>query len=360
MAVTIKKIAELAGVSTGTVDRALHDRGRVNPKVAQRIKQIALELDYRPNAVAKSLSTRNRNLKITVILHVQNMNVFFQDVIAGIKKCKEEIKDFGIAVEICFCPDFDAAAQLELINKSIEEGANAIAIVPINSPLIRSRINELHANGFPVVFMTNIIEHTEYLSYVGCDYTMSGRITAGILNILRPEGGELLVFSPSFQMHGHVLRAEGLKSELVNSYPKIYPNTVYELTGSDIKDYQITSEILKAHPGTKLIVCPGAYSFGNLQAICEQGYLQKAKLICYDYSDTIGTMIQNREITATITQCPQEQGYTAVKILFEYLSANKEPHFKNHYIRTRIILKENLSEIQMIREEYKQIDVRNP
>ena len=56
MAVTIKKIAELAGVSTGTVDRALHDRGRVDPKVAQRIKQIALELDYRPNSVAKGLS----------------------------------------------------------------------------------------------------------------------------------------------------------------------------------------------------------------------------------------------------------------------------------------------------------------
>ena len=45
MAVTIKKIAQLAGVSTGTVDRALHERGRVDPQVAQRIKQIAQELN---------------------------------------------------------------------------------------------------------------------------------------------------------------------------------------------------------------------------------------------------------------------------------------------------------------------------
>ena len=71
MGVTLKQIAELAGVSVGTVDRALHDRGRVDPKVAQRIKLIAKELDYRPNTVAKSLSSRRRNLKITVIFHIQ-------------------------------------------------------------------------------------------------------------------------------------------------------------------------------------------------------------------------------------------------------------------------------------------------
>ena len=172
--------------------------------------------------------------------------------------------------------------------------------------------------------------------------------------MLRPEGGELLVFSPSFQMRGHVLRVEGLKRELSDSYPEIHPNTIYELTGSDIKDYQITKEALTSHPDTTLIVCPGAYSSGNLQAIRELGYLHNAKLICYDYSDIIGTMIQNREIAAAITQRPQEQGYIAVKILFEYLSASKEPRFKNHYIQTHILLKENLSEIQMIRDEYQQ------
>ena len=38
MAVTIAKIAEIAGVSRGTVDRALNNRGRVDPKVAARIR----------------------------------------------------------------------------------------------------------------------------------------------------------------------------------------------------------------------------------------------------------------------------------------------------------------------------------
>lgn len=46
MSVTLKQIAELAGVSRGTVDRALHNRGRVSDEVAQRIRQIADELGY--------------------------------------------------------------------------------------------------------------------------------------------------------------------------------------------------------------------------------------------------------------------------------------------------------------------------
>ena len=36
MAGTIQQIAELAGVSRGTVDRALNNRGRINPEVAKK------------------------------------------------------------------------------------------------------------------------------------------------------------------------------------------------------------------------------------------------------------------------------------------------------------------------------------
>ena len=46
MAVTIQKIAELSGVSRGTVDRALNNRGDVRPEVARTIREIADRLGY--------------------------------------------------------------------------------------------------------------------------------------------------------------------------------------------------------------------------------------------------------------------------------------------------------------------------
>nr|WP_314460234.1 LacI family DNA-binding transcriptional regulator [uncultured Clostridium sp.] len=345
MGVTLKQIAELAGVSVGTVDRALHDRGRVDPKVAERIKLIAKKLDYRPNTVAKSLSIRRRNLKITVIFHIQSHNAFFNDIMRGIQHCKEEIFDFGINIELKECPDFNAREQLKLINLAIEEGANAIAIVPINHPAIKERINELHMQHFPVVFLTNILDDTEYLSFVGCNYSLSGAITAGLLSLTCPGHGKLLLFSPSFQMLGHTLRMNGLKKTLEQEYPQIVLQDVIEMTGNDIRDYQLTQKALEDFPQTNLIVCPGAYSYGNLQAIQEMGYFQNTRIICYDYTEEIGKEILNRNITATIVQQPQLQGYTAIKTLFEYLTYEKIPVTKNQYIQTRIILKENLSEI---------------
>ncbi|MFQ9125618.1 MAG: LacI family DNA-binding transcriptional regulator [Butyricicoccaceae bacterium] len=48
MAVTLVEIASLAGVSRGTVDRALNNRGRVDPEVADRVRRIAAELRLSP------------------------------------------------------------------------------------------------------------------------------------------------------------------------------------------------------------------------------------------------------------------------------------------------------------------------
>ena len=56
---TIKEIAALAGVSRGTVDRVLNDRGAVNPETAEKIRKIAKELDYKPCLLYTSPSPRD-------------------------------------------------------------------------------------------------------------------------------------------------------------------------------------------------------------------------------------------------------------------------------------------------------------
>ena len=58
MAVTIQQIADRAGVSRGTVDRALNNRGRINKEVAEKIREIASDMGYVPRA-------RNRKNKKT-------------------------------------------------------------------------------------------------------------------------------------------------------------------------------------------------------------------------------------------------------------------------------------------------------
>ena len=57
---TIKEIAALAGVSRGTVDRVLNDRGAVNPETAEKIRKIAKELDYKPNRAGLVLAAQKK------------------------------------------------------------------------------------------------------------------------------------------------------------------------------------------------------------------------------------------------------------------------------------------------------------
>mgnify|MGYP001091850464 FL=1 len=45
----IKDIAELSGVSTGTVDRILHERGKVSEDARKKVEKVLKEIDYQPN-----------------------------------------------------------------------------------------------------------------------------------------------------------------------------------------------------------------------------------------------------------------------------------------------------------------------
>jgi DNA-binding LacI/PurR family transcriptional regulator len=55
---TIYEVAKEAGVSRQTVSRVLNDRPDVSPETRKRVKEIIEQLDYRPSAIARSLSLR--------------------------------------------------------------------------------------------------------------------------------------------------------------------------------------------------------------------------------------------------------------------------------------------------------------
>ena len=75
MAVTLQQIAEAAGVSRGTVDRALNNRGRIRPEVEERIKRIAREMGYQPSRAGRALAMAKRKIRIGVILRTPQAQV---------------------------------------------------------------------------------------------------------------------------------------------------------------------------------------------------------------------------------------------------------------------------------------------
>ena len=65
--ITTTQLARICGVSQGTVDRALHDRGGISPKTREKILAVAKEYDYVPSI--KTKSEQGRSMLIGVVLY---------------------------------------------------------------------------------------------------------------------------------------------------------------------------------------------------------------------------------------------------------------------------------------------------
>jgi LacI family transcriptional regulator len=87
--VTIRELARLSGVSVGTVSRALNGYPDVRDDTRERIMRLAEELDYTPQAAARTLVTRRSHV-VGIFLetgadHPHLQHPFFHQVLVGIK-----------------------------------------------------------------------------------------------------------------------------------------------------------------------------------------------------------------------------------------------------------------------------------
>ncbi len=68
MKITIKQIAEMAGVHRSTVDKVLHNREGVSQEVRERVQKIIDEYQYKPNPIGQALKKQEKPIKIGVLL----------------------------------------------------------------------------------------------------------------------------------------------------------------------------------------------------------------------------------------------------------------------------------------------------
>ncbi len=337
---TLKMIAELCGISRGTVDRVLNGRGRVKPEIARRVEEIAKALNYQPNTVAKSLATQRRDIKICAILHVQG-NLFYDDVIKGMEKAAGEIKDFGISIAIKRGANFSVEAQLRNIDEAVSEGFKAIILIPMSDERIVSRINALAAEGIPVVYLTNFLDRTDYLCYVGCDYFKSGKMAAELFRLLAGDRARIGMISPPLTMQSIKLRFLGLKAAIETEYMGMTLVEVVEIPSDEDLAYSLTLDMLRKHPDIDCLFYATGGLVGGFRAVKDLGLYRKLKIVSVDLAKPIMEAINDGGILATICQEPEDQGYRAVRIAFERLVAHSSPKEKNFLIDPSIKIRQS-------------------
>lgn len=340
---TIKEIAELAGVSRGTVDRVINNRGCVNPIKEKKVLEIIKALNYTPNLAGKTLAVKKKQLKFGYILFGStSSNPFFLDVVEGIESRATELSEYGVSVEIRYAVIDDPGLQVKLINELIEGGISGLVITPINHPLVVEKVKQLTADGFPVVTTNTDIPNSGRLAYVGSDYFKGGETAAGIIHMICAGKAKVGIVMGSPLVLCHSERIAGFKRRIEEEYTGITIVDTEINNDDDIQSFIVTKRLLETRPEIDTLFLAAAGVAGACRAVKELGLERKVKVISYDTTTASRELIQSGAIAVAITQEPFIQGSRPLDILLNYVGMGISPEQEYFYTALGITIKENL------------------
>ena len=153
MAITVKDVAEKAGVSTATVSRVLNKDPGIKPVTRKKVMEAITATGYRLNRAARSLKTSRTG---TVGLLVPELvNDFFMTVASGVE---DELRSRGYGVILCNSNEniTDEKDRMKLL---IEQCVDGAIIIPVSSE--GSHFNILKEASIPVVLVDRMAKGFE-------------------------------------------------------------------------------------------------------------------------------------------------------------------------------------------------------
>lgn len=343
--VGVKDIAANAGVSIGTVDRVLHNRGEVKEETRMRVMQIVKELDYQPNLQAQSLSSKKTTHIAIVFPDSSDNNPYWEKPIEGIKKAAVELSSYNTRVSYEFFDASNEASFKKVLTKVCESEPDGIVLSPVFRAASLKFIENFKKRKIPYVFIDVNIKGVDKLGYFGQDAEQSGLVAATLMAQSLQAASNIMILKQTnkkvFSQHIEA-REIGFRKYFID-----------KKTG--IKHQIITVEIDlldKAEPGRTLdqayqinsnfagIFVPNSRAF-KLAEYLERRRTDKPIVIGYDLVDGNVQYLEKGLISYLISQKPEVQAYNAIYALFDHLISRKEVA-KTNYSPIDIIVRENL------------------
>lgn len=317
MAVTIQQIAEAAGVSRGTVDRVLHKRGKVKPDVEENIRKIAQELGYfekKGHLLCRNVKECCMGVIITTI-ETPTMQMVFE----GAKAAKEKLCALGATVHIRTLKQLDPNEQIACIEELESLGINALAIAPSSDQNVCAKLIALKEKGIAVVTMNGDLPECQRLCYVGMDNKRGGKIAAGFMNLMLPDGGKVLPITAHLTHYAHKQRYTAFDEEIIQNCPNIQLLPLQSCFNRDDFAYEIVLHAVEEHPDLKGIYVAANGTRGVCDAIEYLGLTGKIRVVAFDLNEENREDLERGRIDVIIEQNPYEQGYKPLVLLYEHV-----------------------------------------
>ncbi len=340
---TIKDIARMAGVSAGTVDRVLHNRGDVSPKSKAKVEKVLNEINYQPNVFAIGLAAKKKYTFLCIIPYYIE-NGYWHSIALGTERAQRELSPFNVSVNCLYYIHGDKNSFQEACKKAQEESVDAILIAPNFREETLNLLQRLQEKEIPYAFIDFNIAGSNALMYMGQDSFQSGYIAAKILMGNYIEGQEVVLFlhnsknNPSeIQMQR---RLEGFMQYLAEEQDKLVIHDVILSKENSEANRAMLDDFFGQHPQAQL----GAVFNSRVYQVGE--YLRETNksmkgLIGYDLLKANVDLLKSGDVTCLIGQRPGLQSYYALKKMCDHVVFKRTVESLK-YMPIDILLKENI------------------
>lgn len=340
---TIKDIARMAGVSAGTVDRVLHNRGDVSSRSKEKVQKVLDEIHYQPNVFAIGLAAKKKYTFLCLIPYYIE-NDYWHSVTVGIERARKELNPFNVSIDYIYYIHGDKKSYQQACDTIETNAVDAILIAPNFKEETLALVECLQERKISYAFVDFNIEEAHALAYIGQDSYKSGYIAAKILMRNFSEGEELVVFLSNNKENPAEIQMQrrlgGFMQYIRQNYPEI---TVHEVVLNKMNlnmNYRILDDFFEAHPKAMLgaVFNSRVYQLGEY---LRTSGLQMKGVIGYDLLKSNVDLLKTENIHYLIGQRPGLQGYYAIKALCDSIVFKKEVDAVR-YMPIDILIKENI------------------
>ena len=343
----IKDIAAMAGVSAGTVDRVLHNRGRVSEEALKKVRKALKKIDYQPNLIARSLASK-KVCRIMALIPSFSTGEYWSEASKGIDKAEQEFSDFHLEIQYHYFNQYDKASFDSLIKDIKKEDYQGVIIATLFKDSTFELTKQLDKKEIPYILIDAYIENTNCIAYYGTDSYRSGYIGGQLLYEKINSDDNILLFNiiskGSVELTQTSTREHGFRDYLSKAGYKgsILPINI----SADSPEHNEKILDMYTKTGTQDHSGARAGIIFNSRVHIPAEYFMKHKekdffLIGYDAIEANVAFLKNGIVSHLIAQRPEVQGYNSVKALFHYLVL-QQATTKMNYMPIDILIKENI------------------
>ncbi len=341
--IRIKDIARMAGVSAGTVDRVLHNRGNVSDDARKAVEKVIEQVDYKPNMHVSSLSLKRR-YKIAVTTPQYSSGAYWESIHYGIKHALDEYENIKVESHVFTYNQYDIYSCREIFEKISRFEMDALIIGPTFQDETIKLCNRLDERDIPYIFVDSSIEVCNPIAFFSVDHYIVGRLIASLITSIIPKGSNIgllqAVRTGDSSANTTILRKKGFTDYLTEENCTNQVLQIPFIVSRPEENEKHLSQFFQKHdnvPGVVVMNSRGSIVSDYLY----ENNIKDVKMICMDLTTQNIEALKKGQIDFLIGQGPEYQGFYAMKTLLEYLIFKKPVNHQN-FVQLDIVTKETI------------------